>query len=214
MQVIFSDRREAGRKIASRLRIHAGRPEVIVLGLPRGGVVVAEEIARELHAPLDVLIVRKLGLPGDEELAFGAIGGRGVRVLNRAIVDDFEVPTSVIERVAAKEQRELARREAVYREGRPPLELRGRTVILVDDGVATGSSMRAAIAIARADRPARLVVAVPVVAREAYFELRSKVDELVALHIPKEFSAVGAFYGDFRQVTDDEVCAALAHAVA
>ncbi len=214
MPVKFADRHEAGKRMAPRLRLLAGRPEVIVVGLPRGGVLVGEEVARELHAPLDVLVVRKLGLPGDEELAFGAIGGRGVRVLNRAVVDDFEVPASIIDRVAAKEQRELARREAVYREGRRPLELRGRTVILVDDGVATGSSMRAAIAIAREARPGRLVVAVPVIAREAYFELRGKVDELVALHIPKEFSAVGAFYADFRPVTDEEVCEALAHAVA
>lgn len=214
MRVNFSDRHDAGRRMGARLQLYAARPDLIVLGLPRGGVLVAEEIARHLHAPLDVLIVRKLGLPGDEELAIGAIGGHGVRVLNRDVVDDFGVPASAIERVAAKEQRELARREAVYREGRPPLELQGRTVILVDDGVATGSSMRAAIAIARADRPGRLVVAVPVIAREAYFELRGKVDDLVALHIPKEFLAVGAFYADFRQVTDEEVCESLAHAVA
>lgn len=214
MQVVFADRHEAGRRIVPRLRLYVGRAEVIVLGLPRGGVFVAEEVARELHAPLDVLVVRKLGLPGGEELAFGAIGGLGMRVLNRDVVEDFAVPTAVIERVAAKEQRELARREAVYREGRPPLDLRGRTVILIDDGVATGSSMRAAIAVARAGRPGRLVVAVPVVAREAYFELRCKVDDLVALHIPKEFSAVGEFFADFRQVTDGEICEALAHGVA
>jgi len=166
-----------------------------------------------LHAPLDVLVVRKLGFPGDPELAMGALGPRGLRVLNRQVIDDFEVTSNDIGRAVLREQRELNRREQVYRAGLPPLELRDRIVILVDDGIATGSTMQAAIGVANAGRAARVIVAVPVVAREAYFELRGRADEFVTLHIPKEFYAVGDFYDSFPQLTDAEVCETLAHAV-
>jgi putative phosphoribosyl transferase len=213
MHVRFADRHEAGRRIAERLAHHRGRPELTVLALPRGGVPVAREIAHVLHAPLDVLVVRKLGLPGEEEFAFGALAAHGLRVINRRTVDDFGLTPGDIDRIVARQEGEIARRERTYREGRGPLELRGRIVLLVDDGVATGATMRAAIAVARAGRAARIVVAAPVVAREAYLELRAKADEFVALHIPKEFSAVGEFYADFSQLTDEEVCDLLAHAV-
>lgn len=209
----LENRREAGRRVAAKLSAYRARPEVLVLALPRGGVPVAEEIAGELHAPLDVMVVRKLGFPGDPELAMGALGPRGLRVLNRQVIEDFEITAGDIERAAQRELRELNRREQVYRAGLPPLELRDRIVILVDDGIATGSTMQAAIGVAHAGRAARVVVAVPVVAREAYFELRGRADEFVTLHIPKEFYAVGDFYESFPQLTDAEVCEALTHAV-
>ncbi len=210
MNWTFDNREDAGRKLVVHLERYAGRPEVLVLALPRGGVPVAREIARELHAPLDVLVVRKLGLPGDEELAMGAVTFGGLRVLNPAVIAGHRVPGKVFERVAIRETRELERRETVYRAGRPPLVVRGRTVILVDDGVATGSTMRVAVAAMRDAHSGRVVVAAPVMAREAYLELREKAEEVVTLQIPKDFGAVGAFYSDFHQTSDDEVCKLLA----
>lgn len=206
----FDDREDAGRKLAAHLERYAGRPEVLVLALPRGGVPVAREIARALHAPLDVLVVRKLGLPGDEELAMGAVTFGGLRVLNPAVISGYRVPEKVFERVAIRETRELERRETVYRAGRPPLVVRGRTVILVDDGVATGSTMSVAVAAMRDAHAGRVVVAAPVMARESYLELREKAEEVVTLQIPKAFGAVGAFYSDFHQTSDGEVCKLLA----
>lgn len=213
MHLRFEDRRDAGRKVAAKLAHHRGRPGLLILALPRGGVPVAQEIAAELGAPMDVLVVRKLGLPGDEELAIGAIGPRGLRVLNRPVIEDFEITTGDIERAVAREQRELKRREQLYRGEQPQVEMKDRIVVLVDDGIATGSTMLAAIGVARAAHAARVVVAVPVVAREAYFELRGRADEFVTLSIPKDFLCVGGYYGSFPQTTDAEVCDALAHAV-
>lgn len=213
MNYRFKNRREAGRRVADRLSLYRERPEVLVLALPRGGVPVAREIAAALHAPLDLLIVRKLGLPGDEELAMGAVAANGVQVLNRRLIASFGVPASEVARAVARERREVARREAACRGDSPPLVLRGRTVILVDDGVATGATMRAAIAVVRAEHASRVVVATPVIAREAYLELRAKADEFVALQIPKEFVAVGDFYTDFAPVGDEEVSRATAQAV-
>ncbi|MDP2138898.1 MAG: phosphoribosyltransferase family protein [Candidatus Didemnitutus sp.] len=210
MNQTFDDREEAGRKLAAHLERYAGRPEVLVLALPRGGVPVAREIARALHAPLDVLVVRKLGLPGDEELAMGAVTFGGLRVLNPAVIAGYRVPKKVFERVAIRETRELERRETVYRAGRPPPVVRGRTVILVDDGVATGSTMSVAVAAMRDAHAGRVIVAAPVMARESYLELREKAEEVVTLQIPKAFGAVGAFYSDFHQTSDGEVCKLLA----
>jgi putative phosphoribosyl transferase len=199
------DRAEAGRLLAERLSKHAGRDDVIVLALPRGGVPVAFEIARALDAPLDVLLVRKLGVPGHEELALGAIASGGTRVLNKDVVETLRVPPEWIDAIAAKEAGELERRERVYRGDRPPPDLTGRTVFLVDDGLATGSTMFAAVAAVRQDDPERVVVAVPVAAREVCAGLKSYADEVVCLFTPRPFYAVGAWYADFAQTTDDEV---------
>jgi putative phosphoribosyl transferase len=208
----FANRREAGRKIAGRLSHFFHHPELLVLALPRGGVPVAREIAAVLGAPLDVLVVRKLGLPDDEETAMGAIGPGGACVLNRALVRATGVSESAIARVLAREKRELRRRESLYHAGASAPEFRGRIVLLVDDGVATGATMRAAIAVVREGRPSRVVVVAPVFSREAYLELHDKADELVALQIAKDFGAVGEFYADFSPVEDEEVCATLAGA--
>jgi putative phosphoribosyl transferase len=205
MRERFEDRREAGRRLAAALRHDAGRPDVVVLGLPRGGVPVAAEVARMLGLPLDVLVVRKLGTPGQEELAMGAIASGGVRVLNPEVVGYLGLPDEVIDRAAEREGRELERRDHLYREGRPPLSLRGRTAILVDDGVATGSTMKAAVAAVRQLGAARVVVAVPVASREAEQELERLADEVVALATPEPFYAVGLWYGDFAQTSDEEV---------
>lgn len=206
----FESRREAGRQIASRLSLYRERPDVVVLGLPRGGVPVAEQVAQELHAPLDVMVVRKLGLPDQEEIAFGAVGPGEALALNRILVADFEISTAAIERIVAREQREVRQLGEIYREGREPLPLRGRVVLLVDDGVVTGVTMRAAIAAVRAARANRVVVVAPVIAREEYLELRQKADEVVTETIPKACVAVGAFYTRFARVTEQEISAALA----
>ncbi|HUG54577.1 MAG TPA: phosphoribosyltransferase [Vicinamibacteria bacterium] len=210
--MLFRDRTDAGRQLLSRLGSHSGRPDVLVLGLPRGGIPVAYEVARGLGAPLDVFLVRKLGVPGQEELAMGAIATGGVRVLNRDVVDALHIPPDVIDRVAAEEGRELARREQSYRGHRPEPDVAGKTVILVDDGLATGSSMRAAVAALRQQRPDRIVVAVPVAARSTCEDLRREVDEIVCFATPEPFMAVGRFYQDFSQTTDDEVRELLAAA--
>jgi predicted phosphoribosyltransferase len=208
----FRDREHAGRILADALRPYAGRPDVIVLGLPRGGVPVAAEVARELGAPLDVFVVRKLGVPGHPELAMGAIGSGGVRVLNESVVRPLGIPERVIDRVAAQEQRELERREQLFRGDRPAPDLKGRTVILVDDGLATGATMRAAVEALRRLAPARIVVAVPVGAPETCEEFRPEVDEVVCAFTPEYFEAVGRWYEKFEQTTDDEVRALLKQA--
>jgi len=201
----FLDRTQGGRLLAERLTGYANRSDVIVLALPRGGVPVASEIALALRAPLDVFVVRKLGVPGHEELAMGAIASGGVRVLNREVIDALRLPDEVIETAGARELRELQRRESAYRGCRPAPELRGRTVILVDDGIATGSSVLAAIQALRQLGAGRIVVATPVVAPSTAQWLRSEVDELVAVQMPDSFAGVGEWYQDFSQTTDEEV---------
>lgn len=201
----FKDRRDAGKKLASRLLQYAGHSDVSVLALPRGGVPVAYEVALALNAPMDIFIVRKLGLPGREELAIGAIASGGVRVLNNDIIRMLSVPEEVINFVVKRESHELGRREQLYRGDRPSPEVRDRTVILVDDGLATGASMRAAVAGLRARHPARIVVAVPTAASEVCDAFRPEVDEIVCLITPEPFYGVGRWYEDFSQVTDEEV---------
>ncbi len=215
MVIIFHDRRHAGLALAQIVRdecadeLAAG--EAIVLGLPRGGVPVAFEVARELHLPLDVFVVRKLGVPGQEELAMGAVASGGVIVVQNDVVRAYRIPQDTIEAAAVRERREIERRETAYRDGRPPAVVAGRTVILVDDGLATGSTMKAA---ARALRPIarRIIVAVPVAAFATCEEIRQEVDRLVCIESPEPFHAVGEFYRNFDQTTDDEVRALLARA--
>jgi putative phosphoribosyl transferase len=206
----YRDRRDAGRQLADRLANFAGRADVLVLGLARGGVPVAFEVAHALGAPLDVLIVRKLGMPGQPELAIGAIASGGVRVLNERIVCRIPDAFMVIQEVAAAEERELERREVEYRGHRPPADVREQSVILVDDGLATGASMEAAVLALRQRRAARVIVAVPVGSPEACARLAQEADELICLNTPAEFDAVGQVYDDFSQTTDDEVRALLA----
>jgi putative phosphoribosyl transferase len=201
----FQDRRDAGKKLAQQLFHHANRTDVIVLALPRGGVPVAYEVALALNAPLDVFIVRKLGLPGHEELAIGAIASGAVRVLNEEIIRQLNLPEEVIERVAQRELQELQRRERMYRGDRPPPEVQDRIVILVDDGLATGASMRAAVAGLRAQGPKRIVVAVPTAAPETCEAFRYEVDETVCAITPEPFLGVGRWYEDFSQTTDEGV---------
>jgi putative phosphoribosyl transferase len=201
----FRDRTEAGRVLAEKLSSYQGRGDVAVLALPRGGLPVAFEIAAALKAPLDVFVVRKLGVPGHEELAMGAIASGGVRVVNESVVRDLRIEQSVIESVAESEQRELRRRESSYRGRRDPTKLDGRTVILVDDGMATGSTMRAAIDAVKKHRPNKVVVAVPTAAASTCEELAEEVDELVCAMTPEPYYAVGAWYEDFPQLSDDEV---------
>lgn len=201
----FRDRMEAGQLLATQLTAYANRSDVLVLALPRGGVPVAFEVARALHAPLDVIIVRKLGVPGYEELAMGAIASGGVRVLNDDVVHMLGISDEEINKVAAHEQQELERRERLYRGDRPTYEVRGRTVILVDDGIATGATMRAAVAAVRQRQPARIVIAVPAAAASICEELAAEVDELVCVIRPEAFFAVGFWYENFSQTTDEEV---------
>ncbi|HEU5303678.1 MAG TPA: phosphoribosyltransferase [Gemmatimonadales bacterium] len=201
----FRDRFEAGRYLAPALQSYAGRPNVLVLALPRGGVPVAFEVARALHAPLDVMLVRKLGVPGHEELALGAIASGGVRIISDEIVRALGIPDRAIAEIAAHEEQELDRRAQVYRGTRPPPDVRGKTVILVDDGLATGSTMRAAVAALKAQQPERLVVAVPVAAPETCQSLRQEVDDVVCALAPEPFFAVGNWYQDFSQTSDEEV---------
>ena len=210
--MLFANRREAGRILASLLMKYADRDDVLVLALPRGGVPVGFEVAQALRAPLDVFIVRKLGVPGHDELAMGAIATGGVRVLNDDVVMSLELEPEVIDTVAAREEKELARRERLYRGARPAPDVHGRTVILVDDGLATGSTMRAAVAALRKQRPARIVVAVPVAAPETCEEFKTEVDEVVCAATPRMFNGVGRWYEDFSQTTDEEVHELLAQA--
>ena len=204
----FHDRDDAGRQLGRALAEKYDRRDyLIVLGLPRGGVPVAARVAEALGAPLDVFIVRKLGVPGHEELAMGAIASGGVRVMNRDVLDYMPVPHNMIDAVAAREQRELERREREYRGARPPLDVRGKTVIIVDDGLATGSTMRAAVSALRKMEPRAVVVAVPVAARSTCEEFRREgaVDDILCLRTPEPFQAVGLWYEDFAQTTDEEV---------
>src|SRR6266478_3871520 len=201
----FRDRREAGRLLATKLAAYANRPDVIVLALPRGGVPVAYEVARALNAPLDIFLVRKLGVPGYEELAMGAIATGGVRVLNDQLVGGLRIPDYIVDEVAASEQQELARRERLYRGDRPTPDVRGRTVILVDDGLATGATMLAAVKALRQQQPARIVVAVPTASPETCEQLRAEVDDVICAITPEPFHAVGLWYEDFSQTTDEEV---------
>jgi predicted phosphoribosyltransferase len=201
----FRDRTEAGRLLAAKLRTYANRPDVIVLALPRGGLPVAYEVASALGAPLDVFLVRKLGVPGYEELAMGAVASGGVRVINDDIVLGLRIPDYVIDAVAAWEQQELARRERVYRGDRPQPDVRNRTVILVDDGLATGATMLAAVKALRQQQPARIVVAVPTAAPGTCEEMRREADDVVCAITPEPFYSVGLWYEDFSQTTDEEV---------
>jgi putative phosphoribosyl transferase len=203
--VRFLDRADAGRRLAAQLTPYAGRPDVVVLGLPRGGMPVAQEISRALHATLDVFVVRKLGVPGQPELAMGAIASGGVRVLNEEVVHQLRIQPSAFESIVAREQAELERRERTYRGDRPALAVEGKTVIVVDDGLATGSTMRAALSALRRQEPERLVVAVPVGAAETCDELRKLADDVVCLHAPDQFYAVGVWYRDFSETSDQEV---------
>ena len=202
----FSDRKYAGRALAKRLAKLAGRSDVTVLALPRGGTPVAYEVAKALHAPLDVLVVRKLGVPWNPEFAMGAIASGGERLIDDMLVRELGISTRDVEEVASNEAYELERRERVYRGGRPAPDLRGRTVILVDDGLATGSTMRVAVRAVRRQAPARVVVAAPVAAPEACELLRSEADEVVCAEMPDPFLGVGRWYLDFSQTSDEEVC--------
>jgi predicted phosphoribosyltransferase len=212
MPAVFRDRRDAGRRLAAELSDYADQSDVLVLALPRGGVPVAYEVARALHAPLDVFMVRKLGVPGYEELAMGAIATGGVRVLDQELLRMLDIPRDVIEHVTAIETSELERRERQYRGDRPAPDVRGRTVILIDDGLATGSTMRAAIAALKKEGSKRIVVAVPVAPPETCEALRAQVDDVVCAVTPEPFRAVGLWYGDFSQTTDEEVRDLLARA--
>jgi putative phosphoribosyl transferase len=202
----FRDRKYAGRALAKRLALFAGRRDVTVLALPRGGTPVAYEVAKALHAPLDVLVVRKLGVPWNPEFAMGAIASGGERLIDDMLVRELGISTRDVEEVASNEAYELERRERVYRCGRPAPDLRGRTVILVDDGLATGSTMRVAVRAVRRQSPARVVVAAPVAAPEACELLRGEADEVVCAEMPDPFLGVGRWYLDFSQTSDEEVC--------
>ncbi|HEU4451845.1 MAG TPA: phosphoribosyltransferase [Longimicrobium sp.] len=204
-ETIFRDRAEAGRRLAERLSAYAGRDDVVVLALPRGGVPVAYPVAHALGAPLDVLVVRKLGVPGQEEVAMGALASGGVRILNEPVVRALRIPAQAIERVAAREALELERREGVYRGARAPAVVQGRTVILVDDGIATGSNVRAAVQSLRQLKPARIVVASPVCSVEACRELEREVDEVLCLLQPQPLGSVSLAYASFPQTTDLQV---------
>lgn len=202
----FRDRSDAGRHLGDALKARYGnRPAVLVLGLPRGGVPVAYEVAKILNAPLDVFVVRKLGVPGHEELAMGAIAGGGAIVYNDDVVRNLEIPQYAIDRAIEREREELERRERVYRGDRPAPQIAGRTVILVDDGLATGASMQAAVEALRVQRPAAIVVAVPAAAGSTCARFRRLADDIVCVTTPEPFYAVSAWYDDFSQTADDEV---------
>jgi len=203
--MIYRDRVDAGKQLAKRLTDFADRDDVLVLALPRGGVPVAYEVAKALQVPMDIFLVRKLGVPGHEELAMGAISTGGVRVLNDDVVSYLRIPGDVIDAVAAGELKELERREREYRGDRPEPDVRGKTVILIDDGLATGSTMRAAAAALRQQNPTRIIVAVPVSAPQICDEYRMGVDEIICARTPEPFFGVGMWYEDFSQTTDDEV---------
>lgn len=208
----FRDRFEAGQFLAEKLEYYRDRSDVVILALPRGGVPVAFEVAKALHAPLDIFLVRKLGLPGHKELAMGAIASGGVRVLNHDVIDQLRIPDWMIQQVAEEELTELNRREREYRGERAPLEVRDRTVVIIDDGLATGSTMRAAARALYAQDPKRIVVAVPVAAPSTCEEFRDEVDETVCAITPERFYAVGMWYEDFGQTSDEEVKALLKEA--
>jgi putative phosphoribosyl transferase len=202
---LFRDRVHAGQLLAEKLRTMRDLTHPLVLALPRGGVPVAFEVAHDLHGDLDIFLVRKIGVPGQEELALGAIASGGVRVLNEALVHNLRISSTTIDLLTAREQREIGRRERLYRDDRAPLPIENRVVILVDDGLATGATMLAAVRAVKQQHPKRLVVAVPVAAAVTCHEFHRHVDEMVCLHTPEPFYAVGAWYEDFSQTTDDEV---------
>jgi len=206
----FADRTDAGKRLAKALMRYKGKENTVVIGLPRGGVITAAALADEIDLPLDVLVVRKLGTPGHEELAMGAIGPGGVRVLNEDVIRSLRITPMQIDAAAKREEAELQRRERLYRAGLKPLDFSGQTVILVDDGLATGSTMEAAIRVVRHHAPARIILAVPVAPAETCEHFRSRVDELVCLQKPEPFQAVGLWYRDFAQVDDAQVIQALA----
>lgn len=210
--MFFRDRSQAGQMLAGKLSAYANRPDVLVLALPRGGVPVAYEVARALNAPLDVFLVRKLGVPGHAELAMGAIASGGVRIVNDDVVEYLRIPDSVIDSVATEELQELQRREHAYRGTRPLPRIGGRTIILVDDGLATGASMRAAVTALRKEQPTRIIVAVPVVPASVQPEFKGQADEMTCILTPEPFGAVGSWYQNFVQVTDEEVRALLERA--
>jgi putative phosphoribosyl transferase len=210
----FQDRQDAGRRLAQHLESYADRPDVLVLALPRGGVPVAYEVARALHAPLDVFLVRKLGVPGHEELAMGAVATGGIRVLQQETVQSLNIPPAEIDRVTRLEVREIERREHAYRGNRPLPTVAGQTVILVDDGLATGSTMRAAALALKQQRPAQTIVAVPAGAPSTCDDFRDLADEVICAITPEPFHAVGLWYHDFSQTTDDEVRDLLARSTA
>ena len=201
----FQNRRDAGKRLASLLHEYAGVKNVLVLGLPRGGVPVAYEVAQALHAPLDVFVVRKLGVPGQEELAFGAIATGGVRILNSSVMEHARITEEEVETVSRAETKELERRERAFRGGRAAPQIEGRTVILIDDGLATGATMRAAIMALRQQHPARIVVGVPAASPESCAEFQDEVDDIVCAVTPDPFYSVGSWYDDFSQTTDEEV---------
>jgi putative phosphoribosyl transferase len=205
MTTQFKNRTEAGQALATRLTSFANRTDVLVLALPRGGVPVAAEVAKKLNVPLDVFVVRKLGLPGHPELAMGAIATGGVRVFNGDVINSLRIPDEVINAVTAEEFQELQRRERAYRDGLPPPEVEGKTVIIVDDGIATGSTMIAAVAALRQLGAGRIVVAAPVIARSTFYQIHNAADEVATVIAPEEFSGVGVWYEDFSQTTDEEV---------
>lgn len=207
--MLFKDRTHAGRKLAEKLAQYANRPDVLVLAIPRGGVLVAAEVAARLSVPLDVFLLRKLGVPDFEELAFGAIASGGVCFLDRDMIDALGMSESDVKQVLSVEQKELKRREIAFRGNRPLPDLKKKTVIVVDDGIATGASMRAGIQALRQLQPKKIVVAVPVAPQRSCVLLNSEVDELVCFQTPPSFRAIGQFYEDFEQVSDEEVLAAL-----
>jgi len=201
----FKNRSQAGQQLAERLRQYANNPDTVVLGLPRGGVVVAYEVAEKLGLPLDIFLVRKLGVPGNEELAMGAIASGGVRVMNDDVVRSMNISRSAIEEAVRRETHELERREEAYRSNRPRLDVKDKTVLLVDDGLATGATMRAAVAALRKQRPKEIIIAVPTASPETCEEFRADVDDIICAVTPTLFYAVGASYEDFPQTTDEEV---------
>lgn len=205
MVLRFRNRKEAGKMLAQNLTAYANEENLLVLALPRGGVPVAFEVAKALNAPLDVCIVRKLGVPGHKELAMGAIASGGIGVLNSDVINTLGIDKEAIQAVAVEELQELQRRDRTYRGDAPPLNVENKTVILIDDGIATGSTMRAAIAILQQQQPQKIVVAIPVAPASTYKELQSEVDEIVCLQIPEILSAIGLWYEDFAQTTDEEV---------
>jgi putative phosphoribosyl transferase len=207
--MVFKDRKDAGKQLAEKLALYRDKTDVIVLGLPRGGVTVAYEIARALHCPLDILIVRKIGFPGNPELAAGAVSETGTVVLNEDIVSGYGVSRAYLERETARQKEEITRRIALYRGGKGVPPLAGKTVILVDDGVATGATIKAAISTLKQEKLAKLVVALPVASQEAEREIAPTVDGWLCLQAPAGFMAVGQYYGDFTQVEDEDVVAML-----
>ncbi|KKH95393.1 phosphoribosyl transferase [Methanosarcina sp. 1.H.T.1A.1] len=203
---IFKDRADAGKRLAKELSKYSNRQDVLILALPRGGVPVAFEVAKELNVKMDVFVVRKLGVPGNEELAMGAIASEDVRVLNEDIVRSFKIPDRVIATIAINELRELERKERIYRRNHPKLNISGMTVILIDDGIATGASMHAVVEALKTKNPVKLVVAVPTASPDTRSFFEDKVDEIICITTPEPFYSVGTWYGDFSQTTDEEVC--------